>query len=609
MRMHCTLAAALLMWTTNSLATEPSGNDTRAVDRAREALAKKLEEAKTEGVISIKRHQQDINESREDEIERILTPKIPYPTMLRDDYQASADCLTLTGLVTAAAAAADDPFGRIDRLIQTAADDGNTERHWINAQLAETYLAIGFFDEAYAASSKVDGPRGVATSIIAATALGSSITISKLPLLPEQCGKLHQLAEKIRYASEPMGLNFESSDLKLIESLPSPVAKSVFDYISVAAIDQGKLGIADVVREARKKLANDNAKSEAQSYVDAALLVSERPSIESAETLFSISTDPGPLRGKAIKHLVTSGAADLLNNEEQSALLANMEDAQAAITAGEWNASFGDALIDFRLKGGDWRGALELLGHRLENSKNDNTDALNAVTKILGDKLLGGNSYETLAALAFVADNPKLAAETLGEPAFEAAAKELSLLGSAEILDALLSFRTAGGQEDVRLRGDALLRSGKIEALNELLSERENDVKLLDLFAARSSEGAPLEMPNFPARVVSSPHAAKLIAEMAWAIGDWRSAAKFFRSANEVSSHKELSERAALALLASGETVTTNEAELKHAEKSSEAGLAHLFMSAPDADSGVALREFVNGVAQEIVYIRKKNVQ
>lgn len=604
--MHRILLASIVFLAANTLAAEPSKDASGAVERAREAFSKKLEEANTDGIVLMK------GESKRstDQLELPLQLSAPAPTptsTLRDGYEDAPDCLTLSGLTTAAASAGGDPFGRIDRLMGGLAGNAKAESNWNEARLAETYLAIGFFDEAYALSSMATGPRAAAISTFAAIAINQGSMPPEKLLESQHCGKLHVLAVKIRRAYGAGALNFDDADFQLIGSLPPPVAQSVFDYVSIAAIDRGELGIAARIREVRAGLDGVIVKTQAESFVDAALLISERSDVESAESLLTITADPGPLRERALNHLVTGNAAALLNDAQKNALYANLEDAHDASSESGWEAALADTLVNHKLKSGDWQGALRQLARQLADHENDNQKAKSTFSRVLSEKLLGEKKDDAISALAFVADNAEISAEGLGDVAFNKAVEELARLGAAEILEPLLAFRDSDASDHVLLRSDAMRRSGDIDGLKALVSGREGDVKFLQFIAAIALEDQKSALPKFSINVIQSPEAAESIARAAWAEGDWITAANFFRKAHENAPRDELLEYEALASLASG---GVNEAAA--GRRGGDAGirnsvLMHMFVPAPEAGTDASLREFSQGVAQETEYIRKRN--
>ena len=601
--MRRVLITVILLSATNALAVEPSVENSRAVDRARETLSKKLEEAKADGVIVIKGDPDNSSDEEKKSPEPSKTPVLAQPANLRDGYETASDCLTPSRL---AAAGADDPFGRIEQLLIGEEGETKADRYWKDARLAETYLAIGFFDEAYALSSKTTGPRSGAISIFASTALGPNVTIPKEPLNADQCGELHSLATKISHAYEADGLEFDAEDLKLIGSLPSPVAQSVFDFISVAAIDQNKLDLAARIREARAAVEGVVQKTQAGAYADAALLLAERPDAASAETLLSLTADPGPLRERALQNLVTGNAAALLDESKKTALYANLEDAHAAAAEGDWKVALGDALIDHDMKKGDWKSALDLLRRKLDSHGGTDLEAVQTFTHVLSEKLLGENKDDALSALAFVAENAEISAKTLGAEAFKATTETLVQLGAAEVLEDLLEFRGSGASDNVRIRAEAKLRSGDTDGLKQLVSGREGEAELLEIIAKGSLQDPASAVPHLSAEIASSPKAVKTVAWTAWAKGDWKKAASLFRSANDLSPQKELSEHASLAYLASGAAEDANAHGRSKADETRDPALARFFLAPPSVEYEDALREFSNGIALEVDFIRKR---
>ena len=461
------LIAAATLSVTHVAAAEPSRSTASAIDHAREALSEKLEEAKADGFI-LKKETLETPESGQAESAIPIRPaRLVFPATLRDGFDVAPDCLTLSGLKATAAAASVDPLGRIERLLNTAESEKEAGRDRSDARIAETYLAIGFFDEAYAIASKETGPRAAAISIFAATGLEPSVKMPEEPAAVDGCGELHHLAAKISRAYETDGLTFDESDFLLIEGLPSPLAQSILDYISVAAIDQHKLDVAARLREERARLGGFAGRTHAELYSDAALLLAERPNAESAEMMLSLTADPGPLRARALKELVAGENEAMLDASRKAALYANLEDAHAASPEGGWKVALGAALINHKMKIGDWRGALQLLGRM--HSKRNFSDSASTLDfgQILGEKLLGGDKDDALAALSIVAENSELSAKTLDDSAFRAAAEGLAQLGAAEILESVLANRGSRIKDDIRLR-DWKTAATLFEAANSL---------------------------------------------------------------------------------------------------------------------------------------------
>ena len=606
MRTRRALVALMCVSATAALAAEPSKDSSDAVERAREALMKKLEEANTDGVILMKGEKKKPEGERSEPAPRLDVPGPALATTLRDGLEKDADCLTLSGLATAAAAAADDPLGRIDRLSGAETDDGRAGLYWSGARLAETYLAIGFFDEAYALSSKAKGPRAAAISAIAAAAVDNAAAAPENMLAPERCGKLHALAAKIGSADSTGAANFTDADFDLVGDLPPPVAQAIFDRLSMAAIDNGEFEIAARIREARSGLTNEMRKSQAESFVEAALSTNERPDAGAAEALLSLSADPGPIRARALKQLVAANAATFLDESATSALYANLEDSRAASDEGGWEGALADALVDHKLKNGDWESALGLLARQLENHDDDDHESAALFSRILNEKLFSKDGDQSIAALAFIAENVEIAADRLNDGAFNQAAEELAQLGAADILEKLFSVRDTGGSMRDVHRSEARLRSGDVSGVKALVSGREGEADFLDIAAALFLEDQDAALPAFRAGAVSSPEAAATIARIAWAKGDWKTAAKYFQAANQSLDLDELREKAALAVLASGNSVGGNGIGKIANPTEENSGLAHMFASPPIAGAETPLREFSAGVSQEIAFIRKR---
>lgn len=600
------LIAAATLSVTHVAAAEPSRSTASAIDHAREALSEKLEEAKADGFILKKEILETPDSGQAESAIPIRPTRLAFPATLRDGFDVAPDCLTLSGLKATAAAASVDPLGRIERLLNTAESEKETGRNRSDARIAETYLAIGFFDEAYAIASKATGPRAAAISIFAATGLEPSVKMPEEPAAVDGCGELHHLAAKISHANETDGLTFDDSDFLLIEGLPSPLAQSILDYISVAAIDQHKLDIAARLREERARLRGIAGRTHAELYSDAALLLAERPNAESAEMMLTLTADPGPLRARALKELVAGENEAMLDASRKAALYANLEDAHAASPEGGWKVALGDALINHKMKIGDWRGALQLFG-RMHSKRNfsDSAPTLD-FGQILGEKLLGGDKDDALAALSIVAENSELSAKALDDSAFRAAAEGLAQLGAAEILESVLANRGSRIKDDIRLRVEAKIRSGDVEGLKALVAGREGDAELLSMTETGLMGGLDGAIPKFPSGVAVPPESMETVARMAWAQGDWNTAATLFDAANRLSPRIDLAEHAALASLASGAAEYANENDRNGYSENRDSALAHFFSSPPSAESAEDLRRFSDGIVQEIEFVRKR---
>jgi len=599
------LSAAACAMMSTAFAAEAPLEARSAVERAREALSKKLEEAKSEGVVQLKNQEDQESAAQADGAPPSASPE-PGVSALRDGGASELDCLTLSGLVTAAADV--DPLGRIDRLTRRAANDDTGDSDNNAIRLAETYLAIGFFDEAYATSARIGGSRAAAISVLAAAATDQMASAPARSMETDRCGELHRLAAKLAHAAQPGDLEFEESDIRLIGSLPPTVAQSIFDYVSVAALDRGDAKIAEWIRELRVKRADETRRSQAQSFVEASLDLAKGEDAPAIDALLSVSSEPGPLRARALKQLI-AGKATISDASKISALYSDLEDSLDSASLAEWEETVVENFADYKLKSGDWTGALSVIsraerGHSSESRKSKTT--FNAV---LRQKLQSENRSEAIAALAFICANAQTSSRMLDEDVFSIAVGELAHLGASRSLEELFEHRGEDAANFLTQRSLAKLRSGDIDGLRQLISDRIESSVLLKMLEAIASEDRKEPIPKIPAQLAGSPDAAQTLARIAWTRGDWALAEKYFRAAYAKAPREELIEHAALAGLAALAESGSPQADISPYGPDLTAAIKHMLSAPPNAGQTESLREFSMGVAQEIDFARKSGAR
>ncbi len=592
MKMLAAIAFLALLTGVAGAAPAAGEGDEEKIERAREALKKRLLDAETKGVVAIKGSRaaappaaDEAGESADEVARPALTPAARQAAR---PPAVVTSCLTADMIADLAAATAADPMGSIQSLQNLLLDNEAEYRGEIELQLATAYLAIGFAEEAGAIARGRTDARAVGVAALAALMQGGADPDHGALAAHLSCGPLYGVAMKALRAADGVPPTLTSEEAALMQSLPPAIASPIAGALALSMLDHGE---RDHARALRPLIAD----AAVAAIVDASLTQASDSAIAA---LAPVAADPGPMQARAIEALAASAAS----HPDANALVdENLADAAASAPGGRDRSRLNELLAGRLAMAGKIEESLRALGRSAGADKA--SPAATTAAALLGDALKGPADDKRLQALSALANEPDFASHVLGEDAAGRAIEDFMALGAARELQAFLDARGVTGTARDHALARALLRAGDADGAATLVGPHASRPEFQDLafkIAAARDDAAAFDAMLHEAERRGD---LDLVARIAWRRGDFERAATA-RSAIEESGDGAAAERLALALLAARRAAPS--AALPSQKKGAMAGLRHMF-SPPPANSGDgALRAFAEGVATEIAYIRKR---
>ncbi|NWG92706.1 MAG: hypothetical protein HXY21_09390 [Parvularculaceae bacterium] len=462
------LAMALVMLAAEgrSAQAQPKSAEER-VEQAREALRRRLMDAHSEGLISIKGEAPADGASSSTSDQPSATRTLSPPPLR--EAAGSAVCVTPSWLKTVAAALGERPADAIEALRRqgegfaaVGVDDANT-------RLSAAYLVIGFAEEARAAAA---GDKGAAASAISGLA---ELMIGNIPSAAEigaACGPVSRMlrrAKNLIVGAKPAP---DEQDLRLLAAFPAPIASAIAETLTPHAIAQGEDEIVSSLREILKATASA---SRASALIDFARADAKGVAEETAHTVALIASESGPLQAQALQALAAKGADyAAFEDDLEDAALAAPERARAQIEL---------VIAERRLKQDDIQRALKALSRALRADPAIESKARAIAGEALDKRLLSGERDKIFAALAALASEPHLAAPAISAPAAAIARDALVRLGAAADVDTFLRVRGADQAERDLAVALAHLSLGRTADVLEVTNRHPSDPRFDELRA------------------------------------------------------------------------------------------------------------------------------
>lgn len=573
------------------------------VELARDLLTKKLNEAESKGIVSFKEEMSAPSSNGRATPQDAASIQMTRPTALRDAIGESNDCLTSARLAAAAAEMSGNPIARIDELQNRLASGEQSSAGRQDNLLAEAYLSIGFFEEAFSIASKAPGSRAAAIAAIAAAA-NPAISMAQIEIpLNKECGGMHELASKLQQVQCGMSPIFGDADYDLIEELPAPIADAILDFIGLALLDRGEIERGGRLERAYRLRDKEVAKSPTRSVMKAAFRGGDLAQSGAIADLMPIASTPGPMRAHALSALIASGAVSLLDEAGMAAILADIEETAAGASEPGVSARLARFLAERRAVSGDLFGAAKALAREMSGG-GDGSENRMFLKKLLSENLVSDDPQKRFAALAAAVEYGGAVFELLTDEAANVAAQELSSLGADDELKTLIGARKMPEADGNFLLAAAQLKSGDFEGARWTVGRSGRDPRIAELkerLAIAVGDRALAAQALADAIKAGDNEA---IAGIAWRSENWREAGRAYLAANKNNPRDDLILRGALASIASGGSPEVGSDAQDWTSARARTATENMLESPPPIAARVELKRFSSGISQEIEFAR-----
>jgi hypothetical protein len=495
--------------------------DRLRIERAREALKERLSEAHSEGVVVFK----DDNGAAIAPRAVVSAPvrdvdaKIPMPE-LRDGERKLSSCLTSAMLNDVANEVGDDVAAQLRRRTRALAGASDEDRDLLELALAETYLVIGFAEEAAAMAANRQDARGDAIARLAQLMMPPPVKPSNAGARFVGCGPLYRLIAFAEQAREGGDAQIDDEAVAVLKSLPPRVAEPIVRLLIFAAVDQQDNGLANKLRE----LLPDNSKSveeqKVDALIDASLAMNGEPPSADVKSLIDLSSAPGPLQARAIEALAPIMAA----SEDESAARAFENDLEDAVSSSRppEQARLSLLLADRHERSGELMRAVRDLAKAASADASAKPNAVERLRRLLAAGLEADDEDSRLRALAAVAANADAAGAALDDATALKAGEAFAAFGAVDALSGFLSKTRIGTSATQHLQAKALLRAGAAGDALELARKNASDKAWAEtLFRASALSGDPAALRESEVTLTSMGRG-DLAAQLSALHGDWR---------------------------------------------------------------------------------------
>lgn len=575
------LAAFVLTAMIGAAPAFASADDEEArIERARDALKRRLEEARSEGAIHIRGSQQEAPDSS-----NAMQPAAADPPAIAYDR---TDCLTIEDLSEISESLGADPLASIEALRTSLLEEAPGARGKIELQLAQAYLAIGFTEEAIAIAGARHGPEAAGVYSLGRLAEGDFNRAREVAAPFADCGAIYALA--INGASMADSTEAAAAAAGTVKELPVGLRAPIAEALAVELIDRNPTLAAEFDAIGRAEpvvLATPERR-----FLDAVADKADPASREAA--LAQLASTPSPVRGRAIKELAET--IEHSAPEDKAAFDDNLAEA-ARSAEGTERVSLNEMLGKRLVGEGDFQRGLKALGAALSSPApaRNKSDALlqGAVAAGLNSK----DPHKRLSALAAVADDEAIAQSALTPSQAQDVAGDLALLGAARAVERIAASTRINEREADFALARAHLRGGRMEAAFAIASRRANDPQFASILAISGAEIDAKPLIN-EAIVDAAP---ALLAKSLWRAGELAALSSL---AGRKSDDPEVATRIAFAALSLGKAPPPRTLE----RSADSEGLRLMARPAPDLATSVFgdLRDFSESVESEIDWLKKR---